>query len=189
LARGGSNRRAQSVDPRWRRVWFPSPRRWTPQCVRRDQGPRRATGEIWSRETRGVVAALLSTTCSGSEWADVARAVVAAVTRRSSRRAHAAEHRVAVHHDRRRNGPESHPGAERSGRVFTGRYRLGDVRHLTADCSAAGRVLGWRVDIGLDAGIRSPADHRPVAARNSAGPRPGSATVNASVRRSCGKAN
>jgi dTDP-L-rhamnose 4-epimerase len=28
--------------------------------------------------------------------------------------------------------------------VVTGRYRLGDVRHVTADCSAAGRVLGWR---------------------------------------------
>jgi len=39
--------------------------------------------------------------------------------------------------------------------VITGRYRLGDVRHITADCSAAERVLGWRADIGLDAGIRS----------------------------------
>lgn len=26
----------------------------------------------------------------------------------------------------------------------TGQYRLGDVRHITADCSAAERVLGWR---------------------------------------------
>ena len=39
--------------------------------------------------------------------------------------------------------------------VITGRYRLGDVRHITADCTAAERVLGWRADIGLDAGIRS----------------------------------
>jgi dTDP-L-rhamnose 4-epimerase len=28
--------------------------------------------------------------------------------------------------------------------VVTGQFRLGDVRHITADCSAAGRVLDWR---------------------------------------------
>ena len=28
--------------------------------------------------------------------------------------------------------------------VVTGQFRLGDVRHITADCTAAGRVLGWR---------------------------------------------
>ncbi len=28
--------------------------------------------------------------------------------------------------------------------VVTGEYRLGDVRHITADCSAIERVLGWR---------------------------------------------
>ena len=28
--------------------------------------------------------------------------------------------------------------------MVTGQYRLGDVRHVTADCSAAERVLGWR---------------------------------------------
>jgi len=28
--------------------------------------------------------------------------------------------------------------------VVTGQFRLGDVRHITADCSAAERVLGWR---------------------------------------------
>ena len=28
--------------------------------------------------------------------------------------------------------------------VVTGQYRLGDVRHITADCSLAERVLGWR---------------------------------------------
>lgn len=28
--------------------------------------------------------------------------------------------------------------------VVTGQYRLGDVRHITADCRAAERVLGWR---------------------------------------------
>ncbi len=39
--------------------------------------------------------------------------------------------------------------------VITGRYRLGDVRHITADCSAATRVLGWRAEIELTEGIRS----------------------------------
>ncbi len=28
--------------------------------------------------------------------------------------------------------------------VVTGQFRLGDVRHVTADCSAVERVLGWR---------------------------------------------
>ncbi len=28
--------------------------------------------------------------------------------------------------------------------VVTGQFRLGDVRHVTADCTAAERVLGWR---------------------------------------------
>jgi dTDP-L-rhamnose 4-epimerase len=28
--------------------------------------------------------------------------------------------------------------------VVTGEYRLGDVRHITADCRAAEQVLGWR---------------------------------------------
>jgi dTDP-L-rhamnose 4-epimerase len=28
--------------------------------------------------------------------------------------------------------------------VVTGQYRLGDVRHITADCTLAERVLGWR---------------------------------------------
>jgi dTDP-L-rhamnose 4-epimerase len=39
--------------------------------------------------------------------------------------------------------------------TVTGRYRLGDVRHITADCTAAERVLGWRARIGLADGIRS----------------------------------
>jgi dTDP-L-rhamnose 4-epimerase len=39
--------------------------------------------------------------------------------------------------------------------TITGRYRLGDVRHITADCSAAERLLGWRAEIGLVDGIRS----------------------------------
>jgi dTDP-L-rhamnose 4-epimerase len=35
----------------------------------------------------------------------------------------------------------------------TGEYRLGDVRHITADCSAAERVLGWRAQIDLAHGL------------------------------------
>lgn len=37
--------------------------------------------------------------------------------------------------------------------VTTGHFRLGDVRHITADCSKAGRVLGWRARISLEHGI------------------------------------
>jgi dTDP-L-rhamnose 4-epimerase len=37
--------------------------------------------------------------------------------------------------------------------VVTGEYRLGDVRHVTADCSAAERVLGWRAQIDLARGL------------------------------------
>jgi dTDP-L-rhamnose 4-epimerase len=37
--------------------------------------------------------------------------------------------------------------------VVTGAYRIGDVRHITADCSAAERVLGWRAQIDLATGL------------------------------------
>jgi dTDP-L-rhamnose 4-epimerase len=37
--------------------------------------------------------------------------------------------------------------------VVTGRYRLGDVRHITADCSKAARVLSWSSRIRLEDGI------------------------------------
>jgi dTDP-L-rhamnose 4-epimerase len=37
--------------------------------------------------------------------------------------------------------------------VVTGEYRLGDVRHVTADCSAAERLLGWRAQIDLAHGL------------------------------------
>jgi dTDP-L-rhamnose 4-epimerase len=37
--------------------------------------------------------------------------------------------------------------------VVTGEYRLGDVRHITADCSAAERVLDWRAHIDLAHGL------------------------------------
>jgi dTDP-L-rhamnose 4-epimerase len=37
--------------------------------------------------------------------------------------------------------------------VITGRYRLGDVRHITADSSAARRLLGWTPTVALDQGL------------------------------------
>ena len=37
--------------------------------------------------------------------------------------------------------------------VITGEFRLGDVRHITADCSAAERVLGWRARIPVAEGL------------------------------------
>lgn len=39
--------------------------------------------------------------------------------------------------------------------VITARYRLGDVRHITADCSKAALVLGWSSRIGLEEGIEA----------------------------------
>ncbi|QGN34995.1 NAD(P)-dependent oxidoreductase [Microlunatus sp. Gsoil 973] len=42
------------------------------------------------------------------------------------------------------NGPEP---------VITGRYRLGDVRHITADSSTARRLLGWAPAVPLDQGL------------------------------------
>ncbi len=42
--------------------------------------------------------------------------------------------------------------------VITGRYRLGDVRHITADCRTAERVLGWRAGIDLDDGVKDLVD-------------------------------
>lgn len=38
--------------------------------------------------------------------------------------------------------------------VITADYRLGDVRHVTADSSAAERVLGWRAETRLEDGVR-----------------------------------
>ena len=37
--------------------------------------------------------------------------------------------------------------------IVTGAYRLGDVRHITADCSAAEAVIGWRAQIDLASGL------------------------------------
>jgi len=38
--------------------------------------------------------------------------------------------------------------------VITGDFRLGDVRHVTADSAAARRVLGWSAEIELRDGVR-----------------------------------
>jgi dTDP-L-rhamnose 4-epimerase len=38
--------------------------------------------------------------------------------------------------------------------VITGDFRLGDVRHVTADSAAARRILGWRAEIELRDGVR-----------------------------------
>jgi dTDP-L-rhamnose 4-epimerase len=35
----------------------------------------------------------------------------------------------------------------------TGEYRFGDVRHVTADRSAAEQVLGWRAQTDLATGL------------------------------------
>ena len=37
--------------------------------------------------------------------------------------------------------------------VVTGDFRLGDVRHVTADSAAARRVLGWSAEIALRDGV------------------------------------
>ena len=38
--------------------------------------------------------------------------------------------------------------------VVTGDFRLGDVRHVTADSAAARRLLGWTAEIELRDGVR-----------------------------------
>ncbi len=37
--------------------------------------------------------------------------------------------------------------------IITGRYRLGDVRHITADCSAARSILDWQTRVSLVEGL------------------------------------
>jgi dTDP-L-rhamnose 4-epimerase len=39
--------------------------------------------------------------------------------------------------------------------VITGRYRLGDVRHITADSRWAQKVLSWRPRVSLDQGVET----------------------------------
>lgn len=41
--------------------------------------------------------------------------------------------------------------------VVTGQYRLGDVRHITADCRAAAEVLGWQASRPLRESLLGPA--------------------------------
>ncbi|WP_328874494.1 NAD-dependent epimerase/dehydratase family protein [Streptomyces sp. NBC_00287] len=38
--------------------------------------------------------------------------------------------------------------------VVTGEYRLGDVRHITADSSRLRAELGWKAEVGFEAGMR-----------------------------------
>ncbi|MET8248065.1 NAD-dependent epimerase/dehydratase family protein [Streptomyces sp. NPDC005202] len=38
--------------------------------------------------------------------------------------------------------------------VVTGEYRLGDVRHITADSSRLRAELGWKADVGFEEGMR-----------------------------------
>ena len=42
--------------------------------------------------------------------------------------------------------------------IVTGAYRLGDVRHITADCSAAEAMLGWRARIDITTGLADLSD-------------------------------
>ena len=44
--------------------------------------------------------------------------------------------------------------------VITGRYRLGDVRHVTADCSAASRLLAWTPRVDLPVGMAGLLGHQ-----------------------------
>ncbi|MCD7437242.1 NAD-dependent epimerase/dehydratase family protein [Streptomyces lincolnensis] len=40
------------------------------------------------------------------------------------------------------------------GPVVTGEYRLGDVRHITADSARLRADLGWKAEVGFEAGMR-----------------------------------
>lgn len=42
--------------------------------------------------------------------------------------------------------------------VVTGEYRLGDVRHITADSARLRRDLGWRPVVAFEAGMAEPGD-------------------------------
>jgi dTDP-L-rhamnose 4-epimerase len=56
--------------------------------------------------------------------------------------------------------------------VVTGRYRLGDVRHVTASTEKAAQELGWSASVAFDAGMRefASAPLRAPAARTSRTP-------------------
>jgi dTDP-L-rhamnose 4-epimerase len=53
--------------------------------------------------------------------------------------------------------------------IITGQYRLSDVRHITADCSKAARVLGWRSRIGLEDGVADLATYGWLTSRRERG--------------------
>lgn len=38
--------------------------------------------------------------------------------------------------------------------VITGEFRLGDVRHITADSSRLRAELGWKAEVGFEEGMR-----------------------------------
>ena len=38
--------------------------------------------------------------------------------------------------------------------MVTGEYRLGDVRHITADSSRLRAELGWKAEVGFEEGMR-----------------------------------
>jgi dTDP-L-rhamnose 4-epimerase len=50
--------------------------------------------------------------------------------------------------------------------LVTGAYRLGDVRHITADCSAAEEVLGWQARIDLTTGLTDLSESQRAMARS-----------------------
>jgi dTDP-L-rhamnose 4-epimerase len=53
--------------------------------------------------------------------------------------------------------------------IITGQYRLSDVRHITADCSKAARVLGWRSRIRLEDGVADLATYGWLTSRRERG--------------------
>jgi dTDP-L-rhamnose 4-epimerase len=56
--------------------------------------------------------------------------------------------------------------------VVTGEYRLGDVRHITADSQRLRRELGWRPQVSFAAGM---AEFAHAALRGEQPPRPAAA--------------
>ena len=95
---------------------------------------------------------------------DVARANIAsmnAVTRDASvpfRAFNVGSGEVRSVHDMARELARALKG---SAPVVTGKFRLGDVRHITADSQRIGRELGWIPDMSFADGMRELADEQP----------------------------